>query len=63
MENGFLDKVKDNATVRISAETTQRKKGDSLTKGHVSELWDFTRISVIQNDLREMKEIWDKYLF
>ncbi|MBA0873715.1 hypothetical protein Goshw_006123, partial [Gossypium schwendimanii] len=37
MENGFLDKVKDNATVRISAETTQRKKGDSLTKGHVSE--------------------------
>ncbi|MBA0844970.1 hypothetical protein Goarm_022771, partial [Gossypium armourianum] len=43
---GFLDKVKDNAAVRIWAETTQQEKGDSLTEGYVSELWDFTRISV-----------------
>ncbi|XP_052484772.1 uncharacterized protein LOC105795636 [Gossypium raimondii] len=61
MEKGFLDKVEDNAAVRIWAETTQREKGDSLTKGHMSELWDFTRISVIQNDLREMKEVWDQW--
>ncbi|MFQ6654371.1 hypothetical protein Gotur_025387 [Gossypium turneri] len=61
MEKGFFDKVKDNAAVRIWAETTQREKGDSLTEGHVSELWDFTRISVIQNDLREMKEVWDQW--
>ncbi|MBA0786816.1 hypothetical protein Gotri_027338 [Gossypium trilobum] len=27
----------------------------------MSELWDFTRTSVIQNDLREMKEIWDQW--
>ena len=38
-----------------------REKGDSLAEGYVSELWDFTRISVIQNDLREMKEIWDQW--
>ncbi|MBA0786523.1 hypothetical protein Gotri_000102 [Gossypium trilobum] len=61
MEKGFLDKVEDNATVRIWAETTQREKGDSLTEGHASELWDFTSISVIQNDLREMKEIWGQW--
>ncbi|MBA0820236.1 hypothetical protein Gohar_021865 [Gossypium harknessii] len=61
MEKGFLDKVEDNAAVRIWAETTQGEKGDSLTKGHTSELWDFTHISVIQNDLREMKEIWDQW--
>ncbi|XP_052485253.1 uncharacterized protein LOC105771728 [Gossypium raimondii] len=61
MEKGFLDKVDDNAAVRIWAETTQREKGDSLTTGHMSELWDFARISVIQNDLREMKEVWDRW--
>ncbi|XP_052476813.1 uncharacterized protein LOC128032499 [Gossypium raimondii] len=33
MENGFFDKVEDNAAVRIWAETTQREKGDSLTEG------------------------------
>ncbi|MFQ6667603.1 hypothetical protein Gotur_033564 [Gossypium turneri] len=61
MEKGFLDKVEDNTTVRVWAETMQREKGDSLTDGHMPELWDFTRISVIQNDLREMKEIWDHW--
>ncbi|KAL1164128.1 hypothetical protein V6Z11_A06G049400 [Gossypium hirsutum] len=61
MKKGFVDKVEDNAAVRIWAETTQREKGDSLTEGYVSELWDFTRISVIQNDLREMKEVWDQW--
>ncbi|MBA0843821.1 hypothetical protein Goarm_000979 [Gossypium armourianum] len=33
MENGFLDKVEDNAVVRIWAETTQQEKGDSITEG------------------------------
>ncbi|MBA0671662.1 hypothetical protein Goklo_000027, partial [Gossypium klotzschianum] len=36
-------------------------KGDSLAEGYVSELWDFTRISVTQNNLRELKEIWDQW--
>ncbi|MBA0865737.1 hypothetical protein Goshw_015010, partial [Gossypium schwendimanii] len=27
----------------------------------MSELWDFTRISVTQNNLQEMKEIWDQW--
>ncbi|MFQ6668187.1 hypothetical protein Gotur_033936, partial [Gossypium turneri] len=28
---------------------------------YVSELWDFTRISVTQNNLQELKEIWDQW--
>ncbi|MBA0705734.1 hypothetical protein Golax_017902 [Gossypium laxum] len=43
MENGFLDKVEDNAAVRT--EMTQREKGDSLAEGYVSKSWNFTRIS------------------
>ncbi|MBA0673467.1 hypothetical protein Goklo_029391, partial [Gossypium klotzschianum] len=36
-------------------------KGDSLAEGYVSELWDFTNISVTQNSLQELKEIWDQW--
>ncbi|MBA0876582.1 hypothetical protein Goshw_006760 [Gossypium schwendimanii] len=53
MERGFLDKVEDNAAVRIWSKTTQQEKRDSLVEGYISELWDFTRISVTQNDLRD----------
>lgn len=58
MKNEFLDKVKDNAFVQRWSENTQLEKGDSLTKEYTSELWDFTRISVVQNDLQELKELW-----
>ncbi|MFQ6660474.1 hypothetical protein Gotur_028982 [Gossypium turneri] len=57
MEKGFLDKVEDNTAVRTWSETMQREKGDSLADGYVSELWDFMRISVTQNNLQELKEI------
>ncbi|MBA0858622.1 hypothetical protein Goshw_028852 [Gossypium schwendimanii] len=40
---------------------TQRKKGDSLAEGYVSELWNFTCISVTQNSLQELKKIWDQW--
>ncbi|MBA0770783.1 hypothetical protein Gotri_019365 [Gossypium trilobum] len=53
MEKGFLDKVEDNADVRIWSEKTQQEKCDSLTEGYVSKLWDFTRIS---------KSLWDLIL-
>ncbi|MBA0880009.1 hypothetical protein Goshw_015577 [Gossypium schwendimanii] len=36
----------------------QLEKGDSLTKGYTSELWDFTCMSVTRNNLQELKEIW-----
>ncbi|MFQ6629716.1 hypothetical protein Gotur_007025 [Gossypium turneri] len=61
MEKGFLDKMEDNAAVRAWSETTQHEKGDSLAKGYISELWDFTCISVTQNSLQELKEIWDQW--
>ncbi|KAL1104791.1 hypothetical protein V6Z11_D04G090900 [Gossypium hirsutum] len=61
MENNFFDKVEDNAMVRIWSEKVQLEKGDSLAKDYVSELWDYTRISVTQNSLQELREIWDKW--
>ncbi|MBA0636292.1 hypothetical protein Godav_024685 [Gossypium davidsonii] len=57
MENGFLDKVEDNAAVRMWSEKTQLEKGDSLAGGYMSELWDYTRISVTQNNLQELNEL------
>ncbi|MBA0633560.1 hypothetical protein Godav_021994 [Gossypium davidsonii] len=59
MEREFLGKVDDNATVRVWSKKVQQEKCDSLVKGYTSELWDFTRISVTQNSLEELKEIWD----
>ncbi|KAA3458455.1 227 kDa spindle and centromere-associated protein-like protein [Gossypium australe] len=61
MESEFLDKVEDNATVRAWSEQCQIEKGDNLVKGHVSELRDFTNISVTQNELQELKEIWTQW--
>ncbi|MBA0606817.1 hypothetical protein Godav_019226 [Gossypium davidsonii] len=45
--------------VRIeeSTEDTTRE-GWQPNGGYVSELWDFTRISVTQNNLQELKEVW-----
>ncbi|MBA0845780.1 hypothetical protein Goarm_022277 [Gossypium armourianum] len=61
MEDEFLDKMDDNAVVRIWSEKTQLEKGDSLTKGYASELWDCARISMTQNNLQELKEIWAQW--
>ncbi|KAA3468775.1 golgin subfamily A member 5-like [Gossypium australe] len=61
MKNGFLDKVEDNAAVRTWSEQTQLEKGNSLVDGYVSELWDFTRISITQNEFQELKEIWAQW--
>ncbi|KAG8502642.1 hypothetical protein CXB51_000153 [Gossypium anomalum] len=61
MKNEFLDKVKDNAFVQRWSENAQLEKGDSLTKEYTSELWDFTRISLVQNDLQEVKELWSHW--
>ncbi|KAL1144527.1 hypothetical protein V6Z11_A11G238400 [Gossypium hirsutum] len=61
MEKGFLDRMEDNATVRVWSERTQQEKGDSLTEGYESELWDFTRIRVTQNDLQELRDIWNSW--
>ncbi|MFQ6628767.1 hypothetical protein Gotur_007223 [Gossypium turneri] len=61
MEKGFLYKVKDNAAVRIWSQKTQQEKGDNLTGGYMSELWDFSRINMTQNNLQELKEVWDQW--
>ncbi|MBA0754773.1 hypothetical protein Gogos_020862 [Gossypium gossypioides] len=61
MEREFLGKVEDKMAVRVWSEKVQQEKGDGLTEGYMSELWDFTRISVAQNSLQKLKEIWDQW--
>ncbi|MFQ6655857.1 hypothetical protein Gotur_026223 [Gossypium turneri] len=61
IEKRFLDKVEDNAAVRAWSKMKQHEKGDSLAKGYISELWDFTCISATQNSLQELKKIWDQW--
>ncbi|MBA0787125.1 hypothetical protein Gotri_025061 [Gossypium trilobum] len=48
MENGFLDKVEDNAVVQAWSETTQRGKGDLVPT--VEEYMALLRCSKIQAD-------------
>ncbi|KAG8492242.1 hypothetical protein CXB51_009952 [Gossypium anomalum] len=55
MENGLLDRVEGNANVHRWSEQTQLGKGDSITARYVSELSDYTRISVTQNNLQKLK--------
>ncbi|KAG8480638.1 hypothetical protein CXB51_025229 [Gossypium anomalum] len=58
MGNEYLDKVEDNASVCTWSEKTQLEKGDSITEGYTSELWDFTRINSTQNEFQELRDIW-----
>ncbi|KAG8480741.1 hypothetical protein CXB51_025133 [Gossypium anomalum] len=58
MGNGYLDKVEDNASVYTWSNKTQLEKGDSVTEGHTSELWDFTHINSTQKNTKV-----DKHLF
>ncbi|MBA0881388.1 hypothetical protein Goshw_016907, partial [Gossypium schwendimanii] len=59
MENRFLDKVEDNTTVQTWSETAQQGKCDSLAEGYVSELWDFTRISMDKHLFRALAQFWN----
>ncbi|XP_052873889.1 uncharacterized protein LOC108468585 [Gossypium arboreum] len=61
MENEFLSKVEDNAVVHAWSEKLQSEKGDSLTEGYTSELQEFTRVNVAQNELQELRDIWARW--
>ncbi|KAG8499293.1 hypothetical protein CXB51_005791 [Gossypium anomalum] len=61
MENGLLDRVEGNANVHRWSEQTQLEKGDSIAAEYMSELSDYTRISVTQNNLQKLKEIWNQW--
>ncbi|KAG8477360.1 hypothetical protein CXB51_030319 [Gossypium anomalum] len=58
MENEFLSKVEDNAAVRAWSEKLQSDRGDSLAEEYTSELQDYTRVNVAQNELQELRDIW-----
>ncbi|KAK5825803.1 hypothetical protein PVK06_020669 [Gossypium arboreum] len=61
MRSEYLDKLEDNASICAWSEKTQLEKGDSVTEGYTSELWDFTHISSTQNELKELKDIWAQW--
>ncbi|KAG8498796.1 hypothetical protein CXB51_005700 [Gossypium anomalum] len=61
MENGLLDRVEGNANVHRWSEQTQLEKGINIIVGYMSELSDYTRICVTQNNLQELKAIWDQW--
>ncbi|KAG8475103.1 hypothetical protein CXB51_032046 [Gossypium anomalum] len=61
MENEFLNKVKDNATICAWSEKLQSEKGDSLAEGYTSELQEFTHVNVAQNELQELRDIWARW--
>ncbi|KAG8474267.1 hypothetical protein CXB51_033657 [Gossypium anomalum] len=61
MRNEYLNKVEDNTSVCTWSEKTQLEKGDSVTEGYTSELWDFTRINSTQNEFQELREIWAQW--
>ncbi|KAL1150959.1 hypothetical protein V6Z11_A09G009200 [Gossypium hirsutum] len=61
MEDGLFDRVEGNANVHRWSEQTQLEKGDSIAVGYISELSGYTRISVTQNNLQELKEIYDQW--
>ncbi|KAL1142523.1 hypothetical protein V6Z11_A11G101600 [Gossypium hirsutum] len=58
MENEFLSKVEDNVAVRTWSKRLQSERMDSLVERYVSELQDFTRVNVVQNELKELRDIW-----
>ncbi|KAG8490498.1 hypothetical protein CXB51_013597 [Gossypium anomalum] len=58
MRKEYLDKEEDNASVCTWSEKTQLEKGNSVTEGYTSELWDFTRINSTQNEFKELRNIW-----
>ncbi|MBA0638635.1 hypothetical protein Godav_022223 [Gossypium davidsonii] len=56
MENGFLDKVEDNAAVQTWSETTQWEKGDSLAEG----MYQSCRTSLVDKHLfRALAQFWN----
>ncbi|KAG8488724.1 hypothetical protein CXB51_016674 [Gossypium anomalum] len=59
--NEYLDKLEDNASVCTWSRKTQLEKGDSVTEGYTSELWDFTRINSTQNKFQELRDIWAQW--
>ncbi|KAG8480685.1 hypothetical protein CXB51_025266 [Gossypium anomalum] len=61
MRNEYLNKVKNNASVCTWSEKIQLEKGDSVTEGYTSELWDFARVNSTQNELQELRNIWAQW--
>ncbi|KAE8708502.1 hypothetical protein F3Y22_tig00110339pilonHSYRG00264 [Hibiscus syriacus] len=56
----ILQEIK-NPEVRLWSEKTQKVKGDSLQGSYVSELVSYASISLKQNNVQELRDIWDSW--
>ncbi|KAG8498571.1 hypothetical protein CXB51_004865 [Gossypium anomalum] len=59
MENRLLDRVEGNANVHRWSEQTQLERGDSIAARYMSELSDYTRISVDEHLFRALAQFWN----
>ncbi|KAK8590888.1 hypothetical protein V6N13_030961 [Hibiscus sabdariffa] len=59
MNGALLNQEEINAKVRHWLESNQRVSGDSLPRDHVSKYTESTYVSFRQNNLDELKEIWE----
>ncbi|KAK8684182.1 hypothetical protein V6N13_040213 [Hibiscus sabdariffa] len=59
MNGALLNQEEINAKVRHWSESNQRVGGDSLPRDHVSKYTESTYVNFRQNNLDELKEIWE----
>ncbi|KAE8667191.1 hypothetical protein F3Y22_tig00112441pilonHSYRG00004 [Hibiscus syriacus] len=61
MDKSVVMKEIKNPEVRLWSEKTQKEKGDSLQGSYVSELINYAYISLKQNNVQELRDIWDSW--
>ncbi|GMI70480.1 hypothetical protein HRI_000717300 [Hibiscus trionum] len=61
MDEKLLKSEEENVKVRHWSEVNRRKYGDSLGAGHEIETSEYAHVSVKQNNVQELREIWDHF--
>ncbi|KAL4271741.1 hypothetical protein GQ457_13G028840 [Hibiscus cannabinus] len=61
MDGKLLHQEGEKRDVRYWSEVNQSQNGDSLTVGYVSRYAESTCVNVRQNDLEELKQIWESF--
>ncbi|KAE8692135.1 hypothetical protein F3Y22_tig00110858pilonHSYRG00062 [Hibiscus syriacus] len=61
MDKGVVIQEIKNAEARLWSEKTQKEKGDSLQSNYVSELVSYASVSLKQNNVQELRNIWDSW--
>ncbi|KAE8688421.1 hypothetical protein F3Y22_tig00110987pilonHSYRG00361 [Hibiscus syriacus] len=61
MDKGVVIQEIKNAEARLWSEKTQKEKGYSLQGNYVSELVSYASVSLKQNDVQELRNIWESW--